>query len=57
MHARQFAPHPGISGWAYGFWEDRRGERRGLMHDGGGMGFKALVYLLPDRARRLLSGL
>jgi CubicO group peptidase (beta-lactamase class C family) len=48
MHARQFAPHSGISGWAYGFWEDRRGPIRGLMHDGGGMGFKALVYLLPD---------
>ena len=49
MHARQFAPHPGISGWAYGFWEDRRNGRRGLMHDGGGKGYRALVYLLPDQ--------
>jgi CubicO group peptidase (beta-lactamase class C family) len=49
MHARQFAPHPGISGWAYGFWEDRRNGSRGLMHDGGGKGYRALVYLLPDQ--------
>jgi CubicO group peptidase (beta-lactamase class C family) len=49
MHARQFAPHEGLSGWAYGFWEDVRDGRRGLMHDGGGTGSRALIYLLPDR--------
>jgi hypothetical protein len=49
MHARQFAPHEGTSGWAYGFWEDIRDGRRGLMHDGGGNGYRALIYLLPAR--------
>jgi CubicO group peptidase (beta-lactamase class C family) len=49
MHARQFAPHEGTSGWAYGFWEDARDGRRGLMHDGGGNGYRALIYLLPDQ--------
>ena len=49
MHARQFAPHPGTSGWAYGFWEDRHKGGRGLMHDGGGKGYRALVYLLPEQ--------
>ncbi|MGH7712457.1 MAG: serine hydrolase domain-containing protein, partial [Gemmatimonadaceae bacterium] len=24
LHARQFAPREGLSGWAYGFWEDIR---------------------------------
>jgi CubicO group peptidase (beta-lactamase class C family) len=49
MHARQFAPHAGTSGWAYGFWEDVRNGIRGLMHDGGGKGYRALIYLLPEQ--------
>jgi CubicO group peptidase (beta-lactamase class C family) len=49
IHARQFAPHEATSGWAYGFWEDIHHGTRGLMHDGGGNGYRALVYVLPDQ--------
>ena len=47
MHAAQFRQHPDTSGWAYGFWEDRAASGRALLHNGGGLGYRALVYLLP----------
>jgi CubicO group peptidase (beta-lactamase class C family) len=47
MHAPQFRQHPDTSGWAYGFWEDRSAGGRALLHNGGGAGYRALVYLLP----------
>jgi CubicO group peptidase (beta-lactamase class C family) len=47
MHAAQFRQHPDTSGWAYGFWEDRAAPGRALLHNGGGSGYRALVYLLP----------
>ena len=47
MHAPQFRQHPDASGWAYGFWEDRSAGGRALLHNGGGQGYRALVYLLP----------
>jgi CubicO group peptidase (beta-lactamase class C family) len=47
MHTRHFAQTPATSGWAYGLWEDTRGGRRALLHDGGGKGYKALIYLVP----------
>ena len=48
MHAPQARAHPALSGWAYGFWEDRRQAPRALLHDGGGQGYRALLYLVPD---------
>jgi CubicO group peptidase (beta-lactamase class C family) len=48
MHARQFSQMPGLSGWAYGLWEDTRDGRRALLHNGGGKGYRSLLYLLPD---------
>jgi CubicO group peptidase (beta-lactamase class C family) len=48
MHTRQYTLHNSLSGWGYGFWEDRRHGTRGLMHDGGGNGYRALIYLLPS---------
>jgi Beta-lactamase len=49
MHAQHFTQSPGTSGWGYGIWEDLRGGRRALLHDGGGKGYKALMYLLPGQ--------
>jgi CubicO group peptidase (beta-lactamase class C family) len=48
MHARQFTQTPDTSGWAYGLWEDTRNGRRALLHNGGGKGYRALIYLLPQ---------
>lgn len=48
MHAQQFAQTPGTSGWAYGLWEDARDGQRALLHNGGGKGYRALIYLLPQ---------
>jgi CubicO group peptidase (beta-lactamase class C family) len=47
MHAQHFAQSPGMSGWAYGLWEDMRNGDRALLHNGGGKGYRALMYLLP----------
>jgi CubicO group peptidase (beta-lactamase class C family) len=49
MHARQFTEHPGVSGWGYGLWEDARTGERALLHNGGGKGYRSLIYLLPGR--------
>src|SRR5262245_3106608 len=49
MHAQHFAQSPGMPGWAYGLWEDTRNGNRALLHNGGGKGYRALVYLLPER--------
>jgi CubicO group peptidase (beta-lactamase class C family) len=49
MHAQHFAQSPGMSGWAYGLWEDTRNGHRALLHNGGGKGYRALVYLLPEQ--------
>jgi CubicO group peptidase (beta-lactamase class C family) len=49
MHAQQFAQTPDVSGWAYGLWEDARNGRRALLHNGGGKGYRALLYLLPEQ--------
>jgi hypothetical protein len=37
-----------MSGWAYGLWEDTRNGGRALLHNGGGNGYRALMYLLPE---------
>ena len=47
MHTRQFAQTPNTTGWTYGFWEDARDGQRALLHNGGGKGFRAVIYLLP----------
>ena len=48
MHAQHFAQAAGVPGWAYGMWEDTRNGRRALLHNGGGKGYRAVIYLLPD---------
>jgi CubicO group peptidase (beta-lactamase class C family) len=48
MHAPQFRQHPDTSGWAYGFWEDRAAGGGAILHNGGGPGYRALLYLLPE---------
>jgi CubicO group peptidase (beta-lactamase class C family) len=49
MHARHFTQTPDTSGWAYGLWEDARDGQRALLHNGGGKGYRALMYLLPEQ--------
>jgi hypothetical protein len=49
MQRQHFAQTPGTSGWAYGLWEDTRDGHRALLHNGGGKGYRALMYLLPER--------
>jgi CubicO group peptidase (beta-lactamase class C family) len=49
MQSRQFAQHAALSGWGYGFWEDRHVSPRAVLHNGGGKGYKALIYLIPER--------
>jgi hypothetical protein len=49
MHTRQFTQTSDTSGWADGFWEDTRDGHRALLHNGGGKGFRALIYLLPQQ--------
>jgi CubicO group peptidase (beta-lactamase class C family) len=49
MQSRQFAQHPALSGWGYGFWEDRHVSPRAVLHNGGGKGYKALIYLIPEQ--------
>jgi CubicO group peptidase (beta-lactamase class C family) len=48
MRSQQFTPVAGLSGWAYGLWEDGSVSPRVLLHNGGGKGFRALIYLLPE---------
>jgi hypothetical protein len=49
MHAQHFVQSQGTSGWAYGLWEDTRNGHRALLHNGGGKGYRALMYLLPEQ--------
>jgi CubicO group peptidase (beta-lactamase class C family) len=49
MHAQHFTQSSGTSGWAYGLWEDARNGQRALLHNGGGKGYRALMYLLPQQ--------
>jgi len=48
MHSQQFTQHPGVSGLAYGFWEQVTHGRRALLHSGEGLGFASELFLLPD---------
>jgi CubicO group peptidase (beta-lactamase class C family) len=48
MHARQAGAHPALSGWCYGLWEDVRRAPRAILHDGGGRGYRALLYIVPE---------
>lgn len=47
MHARSFAAHPGLDGYAHGFKELTVNGRRTLMHDGGWEGFRSGLVLVP----------
>jgi CubicO group peptidase (beta-lactamase class C family) len=49
IHARHFTQIPDTSGWAYGLWEDARDGSHALLHNGGGKGFRAVMYLLPQQ--------
>jgi len=48
MHRQQFTHHPGLNGWAYGFFERSANGRRAIAHGGDVPGFASLLYLLPD---------
>lgn len=49
MHQQHFTTHPEVSGHAYGFFEHRVSNRRGLQHGGEDPeGFSSQLYLLPD---------
>ncbi len=47
MHARSFAAHPGLDGYAHGFKEVTFNGRRTLTHDGGWEGFRSILVLVP----------
>lgn len=48
MHRQQFANHPDLPGFAYGFYEKYVNGRRSLEHGGAIRGFYSLLVLLPD---------
>jgi CubicO group peptidase (beta-lactamase class C family) len=49
MQQRHFSEHPDLPGVAYGLWESRYNNVRGLYHLGGVRGFGSMLYLLPDQ--------
>lgn len=49
MQATQFVQHPGLPGMALGFFEVWSRGARGLAHGGDGLGYGALLFLLPER--------
>ncbi|HEU4479601.1 MAG TPA: serine hydrolase domain-containing protein [Pyrinomonadaceae bacterium] len=49
MHRTQATGHPGIHGFAYGFYEEMYGDSRILEHGGNMAGFSSLVVLIPEQ--------
>lgn len=49
MHTAQFTNHPKLPGWAFGFYEARDNNLRGVEHGGSMEGYAALLYLLPEK--------
>jgi CubicO group peptidase (beta-lactamase class C family) len=48
MQRTHFRNHPGLSGWALGFSEKRRGALRTVEHDGSWRGFGSRLVLAPE---------
>ena len=48
MHAPQWTHHPGLPGFAYGFYEHFENGRRLLAHGGNLGGFASGLYLMPE---------
>jgi CubicO group peptidase (beta-lactamase class C family) len=49
MHSRQFAHHPGMDGWTYGFMDAEMNGQRVLWHMGESPTFKTVLALLPEQ--------
>ncbi|MFB3131413.1 MAG: serine hydrolase domain-containing protein [Rhodothermales bacterium] len=49
MHRQQFTHHPRLPGMAYGFMEQDVNGHRVLEHGGDALGYRSLVFLLPEQ--------
>ena len=49
MQQRQFALHPDLEGWTYGFFEHLENGQRAIKKGGDITGFSALLFLLPEQ--------
>ena len=49
MHRQQFTHHPRLPGMAYGFIEQHVNGHRVLQHGGDALGYRSLVFLLPEQ--------
>lgn len=49
MEKLQFAHHPGMPGWCYGYWEMYRNGVRAVVHDGCVFGVTSRVLLVPEK--------
>jgi len=49
MHRQQFTAHPGLPGFAYGFYERIQNGERAIEHGGLLPGYSTILLLLPDR--------
>ena len=48
MQSRQFAHHPALTGWCYGFYEGRHNGMRTIEHGGSWRGFGTELTLVPS---------
>ena len=48
MHRQQFTHNPRLTGWCYGFEENRRNDVRTIEHSGDWRGFGAVLVLVPE---------
>lgn len=49
MQRRQFAQHPGLEGWTYGYFEHVENGQRAIEKGGDISGFSSLLFLLPEQ--------
>ncbi len=49
MQRRQFAQHPRLEGWTYGFFEHLENGQRAIEKGGDIMGFSSMLFLLPEQ--------
>jgi CubicO group peptidase (beta-lactamase class C family) len=49
MQQRQFAQHPRLEGWTYGFFEHLENGQRAIEKGGDIMGFSSMLFLLPEK--------
>ena len=50
MHRQQFTHHPRLPGMAYGFIEQSVNGHRVLQHGGDAIGYRSLLFMLPDQS-------